>query len=243
MKQKIKKILDISLLDIILYIKQNLEKKKRKQKIRNYLNNNSVLKLQVGCGANDKVGWLNTDLKPKNKKIIHLDVSKPFPFEDNTFNFIYSEHNFEHLKFTESCSFLSESFRVLKPNGVIRIAAPDLDFLVKLYQNPELPLHKEYVKWSRNKYCKDVSTYFKDDNPFDYVYVVNKFFRAWGHQIIPTYGSLKQLLELHQFVNIQKKEISESSFKELCNMEQHGKQISAKFNELETIVIEAQKPA
>lgn len=48
-------------------------------------------------------------------------------FEDNTFDFIYSEHVLEHFFLDEACDLLKECYRILKPNGVIRIIVPDAD--------------------------------------------------------------------------------------------------------------------
>jgi SAM-dependent methyltransferase len=46
---------------------------------------------------------------------------------------IYSSHMIEHLDRSEARSFLTEVRRVLRPGGVVRIAAPDLSRLVSDY--------------------------------------------------------------------------------------------------------------
>jgi predicted SAM-dependent methyltransferase len=56
-------------------------------------------------------------------------------FEDNTFDFIYSEHFFEHLFLEEAFELLKECYRILKPNGVIRIIVPDAD--MRTYEKRE----------------------------------------------------------------------------------------------------------
>jgi predicted SAM-dependent methyltransferase len=60
-------------------------------------------------------------------------------FEDNTFDFIYSEHFFEHLFLEEAFELLKECHRILKPNGIIRIVVPDAD--LRTYEKRE-PLSK-----------------------------------------------------------------------------------------------------
>lgn len=138
-------------------------------------------------------------------EIALLDASKKFPFKEKTFDFIFSEHVFEHLKFNDSCNMLSECFRVLKPNGVLRIAIPHVDFLFEIYQNPELQVHKEYVKWATERFCKDVAVFFnKDEEKYSEIYVINNFYRDWGHQVLHNYDSLEKVLLKLNFSNIKR---------------------------------------
>jgi SAM-dependent methyltransferase len=46
---------------------------------------------------------------------------------------VYSSHMIEHLDRSEARAFLTEVKRVLRPGGVVRIAAPDLSRLVSNY--------------------------------------------------------------------------------------------------------------
>lgn len=57
------------------------------------------------------------------------------PFDDNSINFVFSEHFFEHLFFDEALSLLIECHRILKPYGVIRTCVPDAD--LRTYEPPE----------------------------------------------------------------------------------------------------------
>ena len=57
------------------------------------------------------------------------------PFHDRSFNFIFSEHFFEHLFFDETISLFRECHRILKPFGVVRICVPDAD--LRTYEQPE----------------------------------------------------------------------------------------------------------
>ena len=57
------------------------------------------------------------------------------PFDNDSINFIFSEHFFEHLFFDESLSLLKECYRILKPFGVIRTCVPDAD--LRTYGPPE----------------------------------------------------------------------------------------------------------
>ena len=58
-------------------------------------------------------------------------------FEDGTFDFIVSEHFFEHLHLPDALALLRECHRILRPGGVIRTCVPDAD--LRGYAPPESP--------------------------------------------------------------------------------------------------------
>jgi len=87
------------------------------------------------------------------------------PFDNNTINFIFSEHFLEHLFFDESLSLLKECYRILKPFGVIRTCVPDAD--LRTYEPPErvgfpdikLPFNcpaKHKTRWSVYSLAKTI---------------------------------------------------------------------------------------
>lgn len=212
------------------------------QLIRDYFASHEEKKLQIGSGENNLMeGWLNTDLICRNKRVAFLDAGEKFPFPQNTFQFIYSEHIFEHLTFHQALNMLKECYRVLKPGGVLRMATPNFDFLMGLYQNPNLPVHKEYISWATKSFVKNMAKSL-DDSEYSPVYVINNFFRDWGHQIIHNFDSIRTMMAKEKFENIHQCEIYKSSYPELSCLEKHGESIPKAFNELETLVIEATKP-
>ena len=153
-------------------------KSKSKAIFKEYLSKNGESKLQIGCGKNALEGWLNTDLTYKKNEIAYLDAGKLFPLPNDTFDYIYSEHIFEHLTFTQGLNMLSECYRVLNPGGHLRLATPDFDFLMDLYNEPEKEIHKKYIKWSTNKFIPEISNNL-DEKDYLPSFVVNNFFRDW----------------------------------------------------------------
>jgi predicted SAM-dependent methyltransferase len=90
-------------------------------------------------------GWINTDVIDLTQyaienqfKFLPMDSTKPLPFESGTVDFIISSHMLEHLSWEEGLSFLRECNRIMKPGAVMRIAVPDTEKLISLYQNKEL---------------------------------------------------------------------------------------------------------
>lgn len=55
------------------------------------------------------------------------------PCPAGTASAVYSSHMIEHLDRAEARAFLAEVMRVLRPGGVVRLAAPDLSRLVRNY--------------------------------------------------------------------------------------------------------------
>lgn len=83
--------------------------------------------LNVGCGESD-YGTDFVDLYPLKKGIKKCDVDKELlPYEDNTFDEVYSFMIFEHL--TSPYFALSEMHRVLKKGGKIEIHTNNAGYL------------------------------------------------------------------------------------------------------------------
>jgi len=57
--------------------------------------------------------------------------SEKLPFEDDTFDVIYSKSFVEHLYYPER--YLEEAFRVLKPGGILITLTPDWESNYKIY--------------------------------------------------------------------------------------------------------------
>ena len=218
--------------------------RRRRQKanefMRNYIATHEVRKLHVGCGGNYLDTWLNSDLVPDNKNIVALDASKLFPLPSATFDYVYCEHLFEHLSFIQQINFLGESFRILKPGGKIRIATPDFDFLARLAGNKKSEFDREYLKWNFQTFLKYIPSQLMDMTNLD-VYVINNYFRDWGHQLIHNQSSIKNLLEYCGFRILAFESVGNSSDPMLTGLERHGAMITDTYNRYETMVVEATK--
>ncbi len=208
--------------------------------VNNYLENHQQKKLQIGCGENLLKNWLNTDLTFTRKKVAFLDAGKNYKFKNETFAYIFSEHIIEHLSFEEAVNMLSECYRTLKPGGVLRIATPDFNFLMKLYTSPETPNHKAYIQWASSQFIGNISSQISDHKPRS-VFVINNFFKDWGHQIVYDYNTIKIIMEQAGFKSVKQYEPGKSDIQELCNLESHGNIIPSEFNLLETMVLEGTK--
>lgn len=70
----------------------------------------------------------------KQNQFVHHGLEHGVPYGDDTVDFIYSSHFLEHLFREDAEVLLRDAYRALKTGGCIRVAVPDLDHAVKLYQ-------------------------------------------------------------------------------------------------------------
>jgi len=94
--------------------------------------------LNVGCGSHyiKDTDWSNVDFTANDSYVIEHNLLKGIPFNDSSFDLVYHSHVLEHFSKSDGYNFLMECYRVLKPNGVIRIVIPNLENIVR-----------EYLKW------------------------------------------------------------------------------------------------
>ena len=109
------------------------------------------LKLNIGCGISGATGWCNIDNSPTillarlplarqilrspawPRDVRRIDVLNGLPFPDNSVAYIYSSHLLQGLTYAESLGLMKEAARVLRMDGVLRVAVPDLEKVVKDY--------------------------------------------------------------------------------------------------------------
>ncbi|MES2884295.1 MAG: methyltransferase domain-containing protein [Pseudomonadota bacterium] len=112
------------------------------------------LKLNLGCGSNEKAGWINIDAGPNADFM--LDLRRRLPFQNDSAALIYSEHFFEHLGYPDSaCFHLRECYRVLAPGGLISFGVPHGEKYVRLYLEElaggktDIDPPGSYASWAR----------------------------------------------------------------------------------------------
>jgi predicted SAM-dependent methyltransferase len=221
----------------VLDIKQLWWRAIRGSQIKVYLRSHRIRKLQIGTSFTPLDGWLNTDLILEIPGVVYLDATRRFPFDDNTFDYIASEHMIEHIDYAGGLAMLHESFRVLKPGGKIRIATPDLRVITELCSSEKTDIQDEYIDTITNTLFPEVVE-CKD------VFVVNNAFRFWGHQFLYDPETLKVALARCGFEDFIDCKPGSSDDPHLHDIELHGKRAGASevLNQFETFVVEACVP-
>ena len=97
----------------------------------------TMIKLHLGCGPRYIPGFIHVDLADFPHIDHKHDISDLPMFNDNSVDLIYCSHALEYFDRIEALRVLKEWYRVLKKNGVLRIAVPDFRAIVKVYQKYE----------------------------------------------------------------------------------------------------------
>ncbi len=122
--------------------------------------------LNVGSNEATLDGFVNIDIEPIAD--VCCDVRWPLPFRDAAFDGVYSEHFIEHIPQRDAVAFLRECRRVTRLGGRVRIATPDLDWIVGRYHQDD---------WRQGDMFA---------NGYDWVATraeqLNLAMREWGHQ-------------------------------------------------------------
>lgn len=199
--------------------------------IRIYLSTHQVRKLQIGSGATLLDGWLCTDFEPAGARVIYLDATRRFPFHDDTFDYVFSEHMIEHVPYLGGLAMLQECHRVMKSGGVIRIATPDLDVLLNLRAKELTDAQRNYIDWICARYVPN--------STLGPIHVINNAFRSWGHQFLYDAELLKAAMEEAGFRTVRQYVHSESDDPNLRGLESHGRSVgNEEMNVFETMVFE-----
>jgi predicted SAM-dependent methyltransferase len=199
--------------------------------VSNYLGRETVRKLHIGASDKSLPGWLNTDIE-RHPGVAYLDCTRPFPFESDTFDYVYSEHFIEHLERDQGVACLREVLRCLKPGGVFRLATPDLDQYVGLFAPTLGAEQQRYLDQFRKLFGLEALT------PCG---LLNLAMHSWGHRFLYTRAELAEELRRAGFAHVDGAEVGESQHPALRGIEQHQKFCGDEMNRFETFVLEATK--
>lgn len=206
----------------------------QKAAIDNYLAGAKIPSLHIGAYRSHIPGWLETDIEPVDPGTVYLDATQPFPVASETFAYIYTEHMIEHVPFADGLSMLKECRRVLKADGVLRVATPNLAFILSLYSNPDAD-RRSYINWVA-KTCMLGGS----DAKVTTASVINIAFHSWGHQFLYDSETLESALRRAGFRKIDRLKYNESTHENLRGIEKHGIALgNVEMAVLETMIFEA----
>ena len=204
---------------------------------KKYLSENSIKKLNIGCGKNQLKGWLNTDYSPTSSDIAFINAEKKLPFNDNTFDYIYTEHLIEHLEYSKAKFFLEELYRVCKNKGRVRIVTPNLTNFINLFVKNKSTIQEGFINWVSENFLVKRGIHSKND-----AFILDQYIRGWGHKFLYDYQTLSETMISVGFLKCTEFRINDSKDPSLQNIEMHGIVINnIDMNEFESLVVEAVK--
>lgn len=83
-----------------------------------------MVKLDLGCGKSKQPDFIGVDAIAFDGVDVVADLSKAWPWEDDSVDEAYCSHMIEHLEANERIHFVNELYRVLKKGAKCTIVAP-----------------------------------------------------------------------------------------------------------------------
>ena len=201
-------------------------------KIRNYLLTTNEPALHIGCGGLNSPGWFNVDKFSANADT-YLDASRRFPFKDDSFSLIFTEHMIEHLEIDRIQQFLSEILRVLRPGGICRITCPSLELYARYYVENDRDFFQNVMQGiERKRRKRPEQTWIVRTNGSAFMTGVVKTF--YGHRWMYDFETLEACLKAVGFRNTIQRAFQESESTRLANMDNPDRAF-------ETLYVEASK--
>ena len=89
--------------------------------------------IHLGCGTVRLPNFINIDIMKTEAVDVVMDVRHLDTYEDNSVDLIYASHVLDHFQRDEIDMVLTEWNRVLKPNGLLRVAVCDFEKVALMY--------------------------------------------------------------------------------------------------------------
>lgn len=210
--------------------------------VKSYLEDESTHLLHLGCGENVLKGWLNTDIEPTYGAMF-IDASQKFCLPDDCMDYVFAEHLIETFSFSQIVSMLTEAYRVMKPNGVIRLTFFSPEHVLSMMKADVIDKQASaYIKWTLKKYTKanDIGMLSPSVDVFRSIAYAT-FTRRMAKFQSYDYALISELLKRCGFVNVRKCMISESRHAPLCHIEHYKHYIPQICYQFEVLTVEAEK--
>ena len=107
---------------------------------------NRQVRLNLGCGAVYKPGYINIDRYDSSVADTICDIDN-LPFKSNSIALIEASQLIEHFDYVHCKYILSELFRVLGPEGTLILETPDLEKSSKKLLSSDLEAQKTTLQW------------------------------------------------------------------------------------------------
>lgn len=127
----------------------------------------------IGAGGFSHPFWTNVDYESEwyanyssiTREGIDYDLFslEPLPVEPDSAEIVYSSHTVEHINDEAAQNMFNESYRILKPNGYLRITTPNIDLEYRAFKENDryyffwIDSYSVEKNWKRAKYNKPLN--------------------------------------------------------------------------------------
>jgi predicted SAM-dependent methyltransferase len=175
--------------------------------------------LNVGCGPYPKPAFINLDYWWNPSIDICWNIAeKKYPLAAESLEGIFTEHCLEHIPYEKCVENIHEFYRLLKPNGTVRIVVPDAEIYFDLYRE--------------KKTNKNVVLPYGEEEATGII-SINRIFRGHEHLFIYDFETLSMLLTQAGFKEIKKQKFQTGRDERLL--------IDQREREVESLYVEAVK--
>ena len=87
------------------------------------------IRINLGCGADYKPGWINIDSRESYKSELNKDFTE-LEYLEGTVDEILASHSFSYLTYDEAIKMINKCYKWLKVGGRVEIRVPDFVELV-----------------------------------------------------------------------------------------------------------------
>lgn len=178
------------------------------------------------------------------------DIRKPLKFDDGSVSFILAEHVIEHVPFLQGVGFVRECLRVLEPEGVLRLAFPDISRFVASSLPGAFSGEMKYFDACAKQYADALGEHHNPRaliNPetrtpgAKILDAMTSLLVGWHHQCAWTLHSAAGVLLANGFRCVTELPYGRSDVPELDGVDGHHRDVGHEIAQLETTVLEAIK--
>jgi predicted SAM-dependent methyltransferase len=164
-----------------------------------------------------------------DRYFLQFDSREPYPFEDESFEWAYSEHFIEHLDLEDVIVWLGRIRRLLKPGGLLRVSTPDLGLYMEGY------VQSGHGFFSEHRERLSGLRMFRDRVvPERRAWMVNQIFLFWKHKWIFDFDEVRYAAEQAGFDpgDVVQRSFNEGAVPEMAALDIPGRNDESLYVEL-----------
>ncbi len=155
------------------------------------------LRLHIGSGSQRLEDWVNVDIRPFPGVDLVADVNRGLDFA--SVDAVYAEHFLEHLAADDAFDFLAAIYRMLTPEGRLRLSTPNLDWVWRTHYRLAGPAEHKIASALK----------------------INRAFHGWEHKFLWNQETLSAALVATGFNNLRWYRHGESDDATFRGLERH----------------------